>query len=471
MDPRTRRHLTLGAAAIAIAALLAGPASAEEQQMDVQEEIRQLKAEVARLRAKDRDSWLSERRKKEVRSLVQEVMADADTRTSFQEDSLTAGHDGSHFFLADPDGDFLLELAGHFQLRYTYNRREGNRSFDEDAGAFVDEDRNIGGFSLRRIKFQPSGYVTYGDRRIYFDISLAGSDEQADDAFFEDYTVATDLTDNLAILGGRFKQPFALQNIRSSSRQLAVERSAVHETFTVDRSEGVMLTLDTERVRLYGAINDGREAERTRFEEDDTDVAFTGRGELLLAGDWDNFKDVSSWSGDPFAAMLGAAAHYEIGETGTAAANDNFLLWTADLSVEGAGFGAMFAGYGHHTDNEAGPDFDDFGLLAEAGYMVIPDTLEPFVRWQTLFQDEARLTGAPGEGEEETSIATAGLNWYHAGHDSKFTLDVSYAFDPLVDPLGGPDTDEFTSGSIGWREDDPTEDGQILVRAQYQFKW
>jgi hypothetical protein len=389
-------------------------------------------------------------------------MADAQSRQTFSQDGLVAGHDGDHFILSNPGETFLLELAGHFQFRYIWNNRQSSGEDDQQQG-----------FQLRRAKFKPEGYVTYGDRRIYFDMSLA-ADRDSTDTFFEDYTVSTEVSKDLWIKGGRWKQPFALQNLRSSSEQLAVERSLVNELFNVDRSEGVMLSYTGEQARVYGSLNNGAAAEFSDFDNDrnTTDFAVTGRGEVLLAGDWDQLDDASSWGDEGPAAALGAAAHWEEGTTGTAATNDNFLLWTADASAEAGGFGATAAVYGRHTDNELAADTDNYGAYVEGGYMIVPDTIEPFVRYQWIRTDGQVAAVQNGAVEKDTNLITGGVNWYHYGHASKFTLDVVYALDPLAPGLAGTDpTDTPTSTGLGLLQDAPGEDGQVALRAQYQLKW
>jgi hypothetical protein len=441
---------------------------------DAQAEIRRLKAEVARLRANNEEDWLDRRRREEVKTLVKEVLEDAETRASLQGEGVTAGHDGD-FFIASRDGRFRLELNGHLQVRYTFNHR------DDSPG-----DDNQGGFNLRRAKFKPSGYIFAGDRRIDFAVSLAGDQDQGDPPLFEDYYLATPLSDRISVRAGRWKQPFALQNMRSSARQLLVERAAVTELFNVDRSEGAMLSYSGDVFRLYGSVNDGIDGQSTDFNEDGTEVALTGRAETLLAGAWDQFRDGSSWSGERLGAMLGGAVHYEVGESGAVAAGpdgtlgtsddvdlpkNDFLLWTTDLSFEAAGLGVQLAGFGHHAENESAPNYDDSVLLAEAGYMVVPDTFEPFLRYEMIFADSSRPVVASGAAEEETKLLTAGFNWYHAGHDAKFTLDMISAFDPLVPGIAGPNGGEIASSSLGLQPDANGEAGQIAVRAQYQLKW
>ena len=446
----------------------------DKQLKQLRQQVQSLQQQVSDLRQKKEESWMAQREKEKMKQLVDDVLSDAKKRDTLRARKLTAGHDGSHFYLKSADDKFYLELAGHLQLRYIFNSRS-----DADQRVATGDDQQEG-FQLRRLKFKPEGYVTYGQRKINFDMSLAG-DRDMESIGFEDYTVSTELFEDVSIKGGRWKQPFALQNLRSSSRQLAVERSLVNELFNVDRSEGVMLSYEGESVRLFGAINDGEGAEASDFDNaaNNTDFAVTGRGELLLAGGWDQVADdASSWRGEGTGAALGAAVHYEEATTGSSdnpgtpdveGQNNDFLLWTGDATFESNGFGATAAAYGRHSSNEVGSDFDDYGLYVEGGYMVVPDTVEPFARYELILTDDSRAAVQAGDVSEQTNLITAGVNWYQHRHDSKFTLDVVYAFEPLAAGLAG--MSDPTSTGLGLLEDSAGEDGQFTLRAQYQLKW
>lgn len=436
----------------------------------LQETVESYRGEVADLRRRLGEQHLTEAREEQVRQLVREVLADAEQRRSFTTGGLQAGHDGD-FFLADADGDFRLELGGHLQVRYTANSRDDSEP---------DQDDDQAGFNLRRAKLKFGGWVTAGEQKINYAVSFAGDQDAGDPPIFEDYYL--ELPDfpveHLTVRAGRFRQPFALQNTTSSARQMAVDRAVVHELFRVDRSEGVQLAYQREHFRLFGAINDGIQGQKTDFNQDNVDIALTARGELMLAGQWHQLKDPAiAWSDEPMGLFLGGGVHYQIGESGSASNNNDFLLWTADLTYENQGFGAMLAGYGLHADNAAGTNFDDFGLLAEGGYFVIPDQLQPFVRYELIVADEGRTPVADGSMEDLTSILTAGFNWYQHRHNAKFTLDVLYAFDPLFvgdpnDPQGpGASPGSIGSSSIGLQPDAAGQDGQLAIRAQYQLLW
>ncbi len=450
----------------------------ESQVERLQSTVGDFQQQVGRLQARLDESWLNERRTEQVRQLIRQVLADAETRDALRDDTLLAGHDGK-FFLASADGRYRLNLSGYVQIRYNFNSRDDS-SDDDDQGGFV----------LRRGKFKVDGWVTAADRRVGYTFTLRADQDQDDPPIFEDYYVETEIMEGWSIRAGRWKQPFALQNVTSSSRQLAAERSAVHELFRVDRSEGVMLRYSDVPWRVAVALNDGMQTDRTDFDQDNSDFAVTSRAELLLAGEWKQLKDPAiAWSGEPFGLFLGGGVHYEVAETGQPTlpgpddvlgtpddvifGNDRMLNWTADATFEHNGFGLLVAGYGHHAFNELTADFTDYGLLLESGYFIIPDVLQPFVRYELILADDARTPVVNGDMEEQTNILTAGFNWYQHRHKAKFTLDVMYAFDPLLGSADGPgsDPDSLKSSSLGLQPDARGRDGQISVRAQYQLKW
>ena len=64
------------------------------------QELSELRAEVAQLRSTQEDRWINNRRKEELKSMISKVLADADIRGSLMGSHMTAGHNGKNFFLA-----------------------------------------------------------------------------------------------------------------------------------------------------------------------------------------------------------------------------------------------------------------------------------------------------------------------------------------------------------------------------------
>jgi len=415
-------------------------------------ELAALKARVAELEAKQNESWLNQRRAEEVKTLISEVLADADTRASLQEGGMTAGHNGN-FFLASEDGTFLMEIDGQIQFRWIWNNQE-------DAS-----DEDISGFQLRRTKLGFSGHV--GSPKIEYKLVLAVDRDNDGDGggnvFMEDVVVSYKIMDGLKIKAGKFKLPFARQELISSKRQLAVDRSLATEAFTLNRAEQIQLAYAADMFKIAAAFSDGANSGHSDFDATGSEIALTARVDVKIMGEWGQAKDVVAWQGEDTAVFVGAAVHYETGDASMGFFADSFL-WTVDGQVEVAGFSALGAVYGNHVDFDAGGDQDDFGFVVEGGYMVIPDKLQPFVRYDYIDADNA--------GADEVHAVTLGANWFIRKHKAKFTLDGVWIleYDGTAGPtVGGAAANDgqFSSG-LGLR-DLVQDESQFAVRAQFQL--
>jgi hypothetical protein len=197
-----------------------------------------------------------------------------------------------------------------------------------------------------------------------------------------------------------------------------------------------------------------------------TDFAVTARADLMLAGDWKQYADFSAWSGEEFAAFVGAAMHYEIAETGDAQTAspgvDSFITYTVDGSLETSGFNAYGALIGRQVDLVAGAptsNFNDFGALVQAGYMLVPDKLEPYIRYEWISPDDDR-------GFDEMNLITIGGNYYFNKHSAKFTADLIWALDELN---GFAFSSPTSRTGLGLLPDSPGQSDQIVLRMQFQL--
>lgn len=481
-----------------VVAVMTGTAGANDT-FDAQAEIKALRAEVQQLRAQGNESWLNERRTEEVKSLIRDVLSDADTRASLAEGGMTAGHNGSKFFLASEDGGFLMNIEGQIQFRWTYNMRDN--STDE-----VDDHES--GFTLRRTKLRFSGHIA--DPKLHYVVQFQVN--ESDNSMEGDIiTIAYDLTDTLTIKIGEDKAPFLHEELVSSKRQLAVERSLVNELFTMDVVQGIFLDWDAhEQVHVALALSDGgRSGEpgsstdvsdtsvgrvkildlfddftttpedpdgddlSKAFNEDAVDLAITARVDILLAGAWGQGDDFSAGLGEEMYARIGGAIHYEVSETGDPEVDDNHksFLWTVDGAVEYKGFSLFAAFTMAHTDHQASgsDDYDPWGLVVQGSYNIDlgnGDSIEPFVRWERIDFDGAVDDGdttISSSYEDELDLLTLGVNWYHKGHAAKFTADVVWAFDAIAE--------DVAYGGAGLLTDENADDDedQIVIRLQYQL--
>jgi hypothetical protein len=399
----------------------------------------------------------------EVRAIVAEIMADTQGRTSLLQGGATAGHDG-RFFIASPDGSFRLNVGGQIQFRYLINI--------DDEDDTVNEDEFDVGFQTRRTKLDFTGNVINKDWTFRI---LSNFDRDGGAAFLEEAWVGYNFGNGWKARWGQFKLPLLREELVSSSRQLAVERSVVNEAFTQDRSQGIELAYEQEDWNLKLAFSDGLDSENTDFTDQtlrtnagfrvmgEADYAFTGRFEYKFAGTWSRFADFTSRQGDDFAAMVGVAAHWQQGPN-TNNANDfdrQTFQFTGDVSLEGDGWNAFGAIIGRWESFNVlgGDDFEpfDWGFVVQGGYRFAPET-EVFARFDALFlDDDERMLD-----EDFYPFITFGVNQYYAGHAAKATVDLLWALE-ATDELGAG----FSSTGLGLSGS--SEDNEIVIRLQFQF--
>jgi hypothetical protein len=428
-------------------------AQMQAQLQKMQQKIDAQEAQINQLQQSNGQNWLNEQRAAEVKNLVKEVLADADTRASMLEGGMTAGHNGKGFFLASEDGSFLLALGGHFQFRYIWQSQENQTDSEDD------------GFQFRRMKVKFNGHV--GSPKLTYGITLIGSGTNGAVTAEGPY-MGYNLGNGWDVKFGLIKIPFLRQELISSSKQLAVDRGLVTEFFTMDYSEMVELNYKSDNLRASFSINDGVDEEFSTIGQDYVEVALSARVDVKLAGDWKQWSDASAWSGEGTAVFVGGAVHYQTGDSANVDAAEgkhaaDYLAWTIDGSVESNGLGifAAYMGGNINYDEATTPDQTMQGFLIEAGYMVIPDKLEPFVRWEYLDYDVAALN--------ELQAVTFGFNWYMNKHNAKLTTDLIWVYDGdvVVNNFGN----EPGTGNLGMTGNGSSanSDDIFVLRSQFQL--
>lgn len=402
----------------------------------------------------------------EVRAIVAEMMADAQGRSSLLQGGATAGHDG-RFFIASPDGSFRLNVGGQIQFRYLINIDD-----EDDATEGQEDDFDLG-FQTRRTKLDFTGNVINKDWTFRV---LSNFDRDGGGAGLEEAWVQYNFGNGWKARWGQFKLPLLREELVSSSRQLAVERSVLNEAFTQDRSQGIEFAYEQEDWNLKLAFSDGLDSENTDFTDQslrsnigfrpmgEADYAFTGRFEYKFAGTWSRFADFTSRQGDDFAALVGVAGHFQQGPN-TSVATDidrQTFQFTGDVSLEGDGWNAFAAFIGRYENfNVAGgDDFEpfDWGFVIQGGYRFAPET-ELFARFDAIVVDDDER----GTDEDFFPFITVGVNQYYAGHAAKASVDLLWALE-ATDELGGTG---FNSTGLGLSGS--TEDNEFVIRLQFQL--
>jgi len=381
----------------------------------------------------------------EARAIVAEMLADAETRSSLQTTGGTAGHDG-RFFLSSPGGNFRLNVGGQAQFRYMLN-------FGDDLGGIVDNDVE-GGFQTRRTKLNFGGTI-YND----IDFYVLGAFNRGTGAFnLEDAYTTFRMNENSSLRVGQFKLPFLLEESISSTRQMAVDRSVTNSVFTQGRSQGVEYRYNTDDWRLAVAFSDGFGTANTDYlDATEADVAFTARFEFKGAGNWSQFRDFTSEAGSELAWMIGAAGHYQGGQTDGFGNDDKFWGYTVDAIVKGDSWALFAAAMGSTTDPDVGDKLNDWGHVLQASFRIPESKWELFGRWDAVYPDNDHAN------DSDFHTLTFGANYYMHGHAAKFTVDVQW----FLDAIDGTDIVSANSG-LGLLGDGDQKD-EVGIRAQFQL--
>lgn len=491
-----RVGLATGAAALTLTmagGTYAGPVDTSDD--DLRSRLAAAEARLAELEAENGDNWLTEQRSDEIRGLVQDVLADADTRASLLGSGVSAGYDDG-FVLGSTDGNWLLRINGQIQARYIYNMADRS----DEPGSFNDTfDENRNGFELARTKLIFSGNVVNPD----WTYKIEGNFSQQDAVNFSEGEIdttnpgltedaleqlgysgvgsSTDFDDSSSFFGGKFcledawihynygngwgikigqfKSPFLREELINSGYQLAVERSLLNEVYTLGRTQGIMVDYQGDQWRMMAAYSDGSNTANASWAAEDTEWAFTARGEWMLSGNWEQFNDLTSFAGDESGMLVGVAVNYERSEFGTgnngAVPNNNELInlgITADLQWEfgGANLYGAFIYRDIDGDTAGFDDMQQYGFVVQGGWM-LNDDWELYARYEWSDYDIS--------GFEDLSVVTVGVNRYFAGNSLKWSTDVLFALEEL----------DFGSDLTGLRVDDVNEDGQIAIRTQLQL--
>jgi hypothetical protein len=429
--------------------LLARIEQLEQDKVRMADEIDELRSQVA-------DDWLTEQRADEIRALVADVLADADTRASLLQDGMTAGWD-ERFFLSSPDGRFRLELDGLLQIRWLWNYHDQAQNAADPVQIKHGWENTRTRLTFRGHVFSPD--ITYMVRGDF--ARTAGTD------ILLDAWIRYHLNDQWSLRVGQFRLPFNREELVLPQYQQAIERSLVNESLNIGRSQGIELLWSERSHQFTFAASDGGEdnfggfglvggtVRNTPWSVSTSAWAFTGRYENLIAGRWDQFRQFTSPPGENFALMWGVAAHVQQGEWGTPGPRDEeyWFAATADVSAEFGGANLFSSLLYHYIDD---PEFDIFNVLGFTiqGGTYFTEKLEGYARleygWVSSNFDFPDLW-----------VITLGGNYYFDGQDLKLSADIGFGISQV--------TAAWDSDIAGWRADSPGAEPQVVFRTQLQL--
>lgn len=442
-----RNLVTCGAIVLTAGTALADNLTDREAALNAR--IAELEQRLAQVERSTDNNWLTEKRAEEIRGLVHDVLADADTRSSLMGSAMTAGWDNG-FHIGSADGNFRLNINGQMQFRYLYN-------FQDNPNPAGDGDRHRSGFENTRTQLIFTGHVVDPSwiYRVQGNFLRDGGRFELEEAY-----IGKALGNGWTFLAGQFRVPMLREFLVVEMRQQAIERSLVHQEFTAGRTQGIAVNYRGDNINFTGGFTDGHPATggfNSPWSRRNTEYALTGRLEGLLAGTWDQFTDFASRRGEDFGALIGGAVHYQRGEYGTADDELDVFQWTIDAQLEFGGANLFAYFVGRHLD-ATGVSLDQYGFVVQGGYFLTDD-------WEIFARYEWGDDDMPGPN---LSIITGGFNYYVSGHRVKWSADLGVALNEVTATWG----DGFvgTGGNIaGWRTDQPGEKGQVVARTQLQL--
>jgi len=346
-----------------------------------------LEREVSDLKSADGEKWLTEQRAAQIRAIVTDTLADADTRASLQGSGGTAGWDDG-FFLSSPDGRFQMNVHGLLQTRFLVNYMRtlppsDGTTFGPNQSTAYDwqtRDDSLIGFDIPEAQIWLDGhlfgpgirYMLRGrfdnTRASYLSTDNVRPQEGGSGLFtLLDAWVRFDLDNNWSFRAGQFRLPFAREELVDWQYQLATQRSVISYSMGVWYSTGVELGYADDFFRAQVAFSDGgndniggqlkltgTETLNSAWLDENNSWAFTGRMEFKPYGSWEQFRQFTSPTGDSLGMMFGFGIHYQQTDpesslqgppNGGSSGTNEWLNMTVDASFDFGGLSLFAAGY------------------------------------------------------------------------------------------------------------------------------
>ena len=349
---------------------------------------------------------------------------------------------GKGFTFTSEDEKFRLSLGGRIQARYTFTDLEDNSKGSD-----------LSKWEVRRMKLWMSGNAYSKDLTYLFqaDFAQGGSSKLLEHAYMN-YR----LLDEVQILAGQTKVPFGRQWLNSSGGQQFVDRTVASDTFRPGYDAGVKLSgdilkgLTTYEIGLYGGAgqttarttNDNAIAARVtvnpfgKMAYSESDLDNSAKPLLSVGGNYyrntlaANYKAASGTV--PASTTLESNAITLAGTSGWLGKGLSFFNASEKIDVNSFGVDAAFKYHGASVLTEyllgqadgqsSGKALRAHGFYVQAGYFIIPKTLEAAFRYGFVDPNRDKANDLVRE--------TAGaVSYYFNKHDLKLQGDITNIHD------------------------------------------
>ena len=476
-----------------------------------------LDTQVADLKALEGEKWLSEERAGQIRSVVEDVLADSESRASLRQDAMTAGwNDG--FFLASPDGRFKLEVGGFVQPAFMWSSI--NPQEDATNATATDQLDNrygfgSGGFNELIFKghvFSPAIQFMVKTNFVFNQaVGLSQSDpandvqgSQSGQLQLLDAWARINFSDNWSIRFGQYRLPYAREQLVVDQYQMAVSRSIVSRNYGLWYSQGMELQFQGDDIRWNFSVDNGAtdnvlgsdlkavgsEPLNNPWYSQQSSYSINSRMEWKPFGAWSEFDSFTSPVGEQAGLLLGVAFHTQatqpLSSTNTDINQDSpSNTWnsiTTDAQWNFGGASIFVSAYYNNINSEKfytarnlQPLTIPGGLGSVNAYgftfqpaLYIDPKVEIFSRYeyaQWTSSNTSDLNQANPQSlktflnQGALSIMTVGLNWYLDGQDLKWTTDLGMT-------VGSEVGASYIDTASGWRA---SGQGEFVFRTRLQL--
>jgi phosphate-selective porin OprO and OprP len=458
------------AAALAALATMMGAGRAAEAQAagsDVASELNALKSRIAQLEAQQNENWMTKEREEQIRTIVQNAIADARKQGQLGSGSIDAGYkDG--FYIQSADGANKLVINGFVQPRYAYvYRHDANTGDALHPITATHNQEDTSGFDVRRARIKLSGnvispnviYTLYGDfygastgaftvleafggynfndtfkiragaMQLPFTRVSADADTKLDlmtrpEAFTAMLGDDTTRTIGVSVYGEPIKDKLSYE-VQANN---GINTRTLRRPDTTDTGTANAFNLDN-RMGFYARVNFAGSGILKDF-GDQPDMRKDNRDFIWLAGMGAGYESQNADNGTSSHALPAPqnSAVMALGNRGapgftTYTLNGDVYRATLDWTAKYQGWSFQTAGLFQQINANPGTTAPfngsvfEHGYYAQVGYMLIPQKLEIAGRVQYLLTE-----GSHNLGE----YYTLGANYYIFGHNAKIQADITY---------------------------------------------
>jgi hypothetical protein len=488
----------------------------------------ELQSQVTELRAQTGEQWLTEERAAEVRSLVQDILADSATRTSLQSTSATAGWDNG-FFIASADNRFRLNVGGLVQARFVWSALGSTYVAPSRLTNPVrfDTVQNQYGFDVQNVELWGSGHILSPD--IQYMVKALVSQNQdvgiqmvgnganqtspqpslvsgSNSGNFQllDAWVRLNLTDEWSFRMGQFRAPYGREFLVLEQYQMAVDRSLVSLHYGMGYTQGIELEYLSNEARWRISLNDGGTDNivapaqvvgsrplNSPWDAQTASFGVTTRFDWKGEGSWSQFDQFTSPEGTEQGWLVGVALNAqstkpETGNpippaaTGEISHSNTWLGVTADATFQFGGaslFASVYYNYvtsnaAYFVQNVSGTTSSNAGNVNALGFVVQPSVyLAP--KWEAFSRYEYMHTTASQSGNSPIIDSLLGNYLFQQRHMSLLTTGFNYYIDgqdlKFTTDFGvafNPVYPSYAAPETGWRASGGDE---FVLRAQLQL--